>query len=267
MERPDEREIQLAAEADARERRLASESPAARPLGARADGTAADDTGLVGPPPGAGTADGRAGPGPREQRASRASGQYGDRFAAGPDGRGAGGAGLDGSRPGSLSGSADGGRAGGSAGGGRVGGGGVGSDDLGTGADAAPQKPILGADDANRVGAQPSGTDTGATTGPRGAGAGSAGVRPVMPRAQSDKLALRLQHAVTGFVDGPRRSVEEVDALFEETTARLTESLAERRRLLRTEWDGLATADDSGTEELRTALRDYRDLVQRLLKV
>ncbi|MER5971336.1 hypothetical protein ABT112_16625 [Streptomyces sp. NPDC002055] len=104
--------------------------------------------------------------------------------------------------------------------------------------------------------------------GVRGTGVGGPGVKPVLPRAESDQLALRLQNAVIGFVDGPWRSVEEADALFEEATARITACLAERRRLLRTAWqEGAADGDGAGTEQLRTALRDYRDVMQRLLKV
>ncbi|MFF3762679.1 hypothetical protein ACFYYR_01070 [Streptomyces sp. NPDC001922] len=104
--------------------------------------------------------------------------------------------------------------------------------------------------------------------GVRGTGVGGPGVKPVLPRAESDQLALRLQNAVIGFVDGPWRSVEEADALFEEASARIAACLAERRRLLRTAWqEGAADGDGAGTEQLRTALRDYRDVMQRLLKV
>jgi hypothetical protein len=98
---------------------------------------------------------------------------------------------------------------------------------------------------------------------------GGSGTRPVLPRSESDDLALRLQHAVSGFVDGPRVAVEEADTLFEEASARITESLAERRRLLRSTWQDKASTgeDDGSTEELRTVLRDYRDVVQHLLTI
>lgn len=120
------------------------------------------------------------------------------------------------------------------------------------------------------------GNATGTGTGTRpaqhrgtpGAGADGSGVQPVLAHSESDGLAQRLQHAVSGFVDSPRAAVEEADALFEEAAARLTESLAERRRLLRSTWlDKAPTGEDGATEELRTALRDYRNAVQHLLKV
>ncbi|MER7177732.1 hypothetical protein [Streptomyces mesophilus] len=101
--------------------------------------------------------------------------------------------------------------------------------------------------------------------------------RGLLGRDDRDQWERRLQHAVNGFVDAPRDSVREADKVVEEATARLTELLAERRRSLRTSWssgpdegtepgapaDG-ATAD---TEQLRLALRDYRELAERLLGV
>ncbi|MFC3345856.1 hypothetical protein ACFOOM_00075 [Streptomyces echinoruber] len=73
---------------------------------------------------------------------------------------------------------------------------------------------------------------------------------------------------MTGFVDGPREAVQEADHVLEELASRFTEALAHRRRTLRTAWQsadegGPATSTD--TEQLRLALRDYRELAQRLL--
>ncbi|MFC7219438.1 hypothetical protein ACFQLX_14845 [Streptomyces polyrhachis] len=89
-----------------------------------------------------------------------------------------------------------------------------------------------------------------------------------IPRAglladEHDKLQLRLQHAVSGFVDDPRSAVEEAGALLDDLADRIHAALAERRSALRTSWQD---ADgDSATEDLRTALRSYRDLAERLL--
>ncbi|WP_060884884.1 hypothetical protein [Streptomyces caniscabiei] len=96
-------------------------------------------------------------------------------------------------------------------------------------------------------------------------GAGS----PLLPHDESDKLTLRMQHAVGGFVDGPRSAVEEADHVLEEVTARFTDAMTQRRRTLRTSWE--TTGDDraiaTDTEELRLALRDYRELTERLLRL
>ncbi|MEU8350090.1 hypothetical protein [Streptomyces sp. NPDC048845] len=92
---------------------------------------------------------------------------------------------------------------------------------------------------------------------------------PVLPQHESDRATQRLQEAVTGFVDSPQRSVEEADALFADLAARFADSLTERRRALRASWHGHDGNGDgnAATEELRNALRDYRDLTERLLRL
>ncbi|MEU3994357.1 hypothetical protein AB0E76_00875 [Streptomyces fungicidicus] len=92
----------------------------------------------------------------------------------------------------------------------------------------------------------------------------------------SDQLSGRLRHAVAGFVDEPRDAVQEADLVLRELTERLTDSVTERRRALRQSWqtDGADGADGAAagataadTERLRLALRDYRELAERLLRV
>ncbi|MFE7166013.1 hypothetical protein [Streptomyces sp. NPDC057616] len=84
---------------------------------------------------------------------------------------------------------------------------------------------------------------------------------------ECDKLELRLRNAVSGFVDSPKQAVEEADHVVEEIAGRFTEALTRRRRTLRTSWqDGDADkVTHSDTEQLRLALRDYRQLAERLL--
>ncbi|MGW3283055.1 hypothetical protein ACWDR3_00245 [Streptomyces sp. NPDC001002] len=90
---------------------------------------------------------------------------------------------------------------------------------------------------------------------------------PLLPRDETDKLAERLQHALSGFVDDPRTAVEEADHVVEEITGRYTDALTQRRRTLRRSWqEGDAKSDHSDTEQLRLALRDYRELADRLLQ-
>ncbi|MFC7813833.1 hypothetical protein ACFUTR_04095 [Streptomyces sp. NPDC057367] len=109
------------------------------------------------------------------------------------------------------------------------------------------------------------GTATPATTAPAAARGDV-----LLPHDECDKLGQRLQHAVAGFVDAPRASVEEADRVLEELTARFTDAVAHRRRTLRTSWhdtdpDDRATSTD--TEQLRLALRDYRELADRLMRL
>ncbi|MDG9717180.1 hypothetical protein [Streptomyces sp. DH24] len=119
----------------------------------------------------------------------------------------------------------------------------------------------------------PGSRDTAATTGSTtGTGEARAGTgNRLLPQDESDRLALRMQQAVTGFVDGPRGAVEEADHVLEDIAARFTEAMTNRRRGLRASWrgDGTATGSETAgdTEQLRLALRDYRELAERLLRV
>ncbi|MGX1474295.1 UNVERIFIED_CONTAM: hypothetical protein RKD50_003103 [Streptomyces canus] len=93
----------------------------------------------------------------------------------------------------------------------------------------------------------------------------------LLPHEECDKLSTRLQHAVAGFVDEPRSAVEEADHVLEEVAARFTDAVKQRRRTLRNSWQtGDGGRDDKAvgagdTEQLRLALRDYRELTERLL--
>jgi hypothetical protein len=97
-------------------------------------------------------------------------------------------------------------------------------------------------------------------------GVGSPDRDTLLPEGERNKLTLALQRALGGFVDEPRNAVQEADRLLDETTTRLAEGIKERRGTLRSAWQGDG-AKDSDTEEMRIALRQYRDLVQQLLRV
>ena len=105
-----------------------------------------------------------------------------------------------------------------------------------------------------------------------GSGAGGHG-SSLLPPDECDKLSQQLQHAVAGFVDGPRDSVAEADHVLEEAAARFTEAVTQRRRTLRTAWQSADGGDEgkpatsTDTEQLRLALRDYRELADRLLRL
>ncbi|MFE3162008.1 hypothetical protein [Streptomyces sp. NPDC059224] len=91
----------------------------------------------------------------------------------------------------------------------------------------------------------------------------------LMPNEECGQLEERLQHALTGFVDEPRAAVEEADRAVEELSARFTDAVDRRRRTLRGSWqetdrDHPGTTD---TEQLRLALREYRELADRLLHI
>ncbi|HEX5566374.1 MAG TPA: hypothetical protein VFY14_05465 [Streptomyces sp.] len=82
---------------------------------------------------------------------------------------------------------------------------------------------------------------------------------------EREEFTRRLHQAVNGFVDEPQRSVEEADALFEEVSGRIRTLLAEHHHRLRTPWHGEGVTAE--TEELRKALRRYRDAAEQLLRL
>ena len=66
----------------------------------------------------------------------------------------------------------------------------------------------------------------------------------------------------TGFVDEPRRAVEEVDKLVASVMQRLAEGFANERSGLEKRWD---RGDNVSTEDLRLTLQRYRSFFDRLL--
>ncbi|MFD5587628.1 hypothetical protein ACFWII_27990 [Streptomyces sp. NPDC127063] len=109
----------------------------------------------------------------------------------------------------------------------------------------------------------------GGTSAPAGHDASEA---PLMPHDEVDELQQRLSHALAGFVDGPRGAVEEADRLLEEIAAHVTDAVSRRRRTLRMAWQGGEAGEGrpttgADTEQLRLALRDYRELSRRLLHI
>ncbi|MFJ7344028.1 hypothetical protein ACIQU3_27525 [Streptomyces sp. NPDC101110] len=118
--------------------------------------------------------------------------------------------------------------------------------------------------------------ESGGPRGDHGTGsdkAGSAEHRAhLLAHEECDKLGGQLQHAVAGFVDGPRAAVEEADHVLEEIAARFAEAVTQRRRTLRHSWQSVEggesrSVSSADTEQLRLALKDYRELAERLLHV
>jgi hypothetical protein len=68
----------------------------------------------------------------------------------------------------------------------------------------------------------------------------------------------------TGFVDEPRKAVEQADGLVASAMKRLAEVFAEERSKLEQQWD---RGDSVSTEDLRVALQRYRTFFERLLSV
>jgi len=103
----------------------------------------------------------------------------------------------------------------------------------------------------------------GRTPGP--AGRRSPGPEPLLSSIERDKVVRRLRHALNTFADTPREALEEAESAYDEATAQLVNALAERRRLLRADWQDQDSETQS--DELRHALRQYREITQRLLQL
>ncbi|MFC4506842.1 MULTISPECIES: hypothetical protein [Streptomyces] len=101
---------------------------------------------------------------------------------------------------------------------------------------------------------------------PRGTAAHRApGPEPLVPSDERDKIVKRLGHALNTFPDTPRESLEEAEGAFDEAIDQLMAALAERRRTLRAGWE--AQDPESQSAEPHLALRQYREITQRLLRL
>jgi hypothetical protein len=87
---------------------------------------------------------------------------------------------------------------------------------------------------------------------------------PLLPENEVSELHRRWDEIQTGFVDEPRRSVEDADALVAAAMKRLAEMFASERAGLEQQWD---QGDNVSTEDLRLALQRYRAFFGRLLAV
>ena len=81
---------------------------------------------------------------------------------------------------------------------------------------------------------------------------------------EANELRARWDGIQVGFVDEPRKSVQEADALVSATITRLAEMFAAERQKLEQQWD---RSENISTEDLRLALQRYRSFFARLLAI
>lgn len=86
----------------------------------------------------------------------------------------------------------------------------------------------------------------------------------LFPGTESQTLQSRWSEIQVGFVDEPRKAVEQADSLVAEVMQRLAQVFAEERSRLEQQWD---RGEDTDTEALRQALRRYRSFFDRLLSM
>ena len=87
---------------------------------------------------------------------------------------------------------------------------------------------------------------------------------PLFANEDASGYRTRWSAIQTGFVDEPRKAVEEADTLVAEVMKRLAQVFADERRQLEAQWE---RAESASTEDLRQAMRRYRSFFERLLTI
>jgi hypothetical protein len=85
---------------------------------------------------------------------------------------------------------------------------------------------------------------------------------PLLAGDDAEGFRARWTDVQTGFVDEPRRAVEQADALVAELMQHLASTFADERGRLERQWD---RGDDIPTDHLRDAFQRYRSFFERLL--
>ena len=107
-------------------------------------------------------------------------------------------------------------------------------------------------------------------TGKMAAGTHSADARaeteaptPLLPAEDVERFRADWERVQVGFVDEPRRAVQQADQLVAGLMRELAEGFAKARSSLEPEWD---RGEDVSTEDLRQAFVHYRSLFDELLE-
>jgi hypothetical protein len=77
-------------------------------------------------------------------------------------------------------------------------------------------------------------------------------------------LTARWDSVQAAFVDDPRECVQKADGLVSDVLKQLTSGFSDARARLEEQW---ARGEEASTEDLRVALKQYREFFQRLLAV
>jgi hypothetical protein len=78
----------------------------------------------------------------------------------------------------------------------------------------------------------------------------------------ADGFRRRWETIQSGFVDEPRQSMQQADALVDDVIRSLTDAFARERQGLERQW---SSGEDVSTEDLRRGLQRYRSFFNRLL--
>jgi hypothetical protein len=86
--------------------------------------------------------------------------------------------------------------------------------------------------------------------------------KPLFADGTLSGLRSRWDDVQAAFVDDPKQCVQKADALVGQVVEQLTTGFAEARERLEAQW---ARGESASTEDLRVALKRYREFFQRLL--
>ncbi len=85
---------------------------------------------------------------------------------------------------------------------------------------------------------------------------------PLLAAGDGEGFKQRWEEIQVRFVDEPQASVKDADALVQELMQRLADNFADERGRLEHQWE---QGQEASTEDLRTALQQYRSFFRRLL--
>jgi hypothetical protein len=88
---------------------------------------------------------------------------------------------------------------------------------------------------------------------------------PLFERERADDMRMHWGNIQAGFVDDPRRAVQQADELVAQVMKDLAESFARQREQIEAEVNAGSGDQPASTENLRIALRRYRSFFERLL--
>ena len=90
----------------------------------------------------------------------------------------------------------------------------------------------------------------------------SATNEPLLSAGDGEGFKQRWEQIQVGFVDEPQAAVKQADDLVQELMQRLADNFAQERSRLDEQWE---QGEEASTEDLRTALQQYRSFFRRLL--
>lgn len=90
---------------------------------------------------------------------------------------------------------------------------------------------------------------------------------PLFDRERADDMRMHWANIQAGFVDDPRRAVQQADELVAQVMKDLAEGFSRQRSEIEAEAQAGSGDQQASTENLRVALRRYRSFFERMLNL